>query len=575
MWLRLARRARPHAGAIALAAALGLAMAAGRFLRAWLAKPFLDEVLPGGGDIAWLLAVAALLVVAIPAADYARSVLVERVLARIRVGMEREFCAHLLALPLRAHRDRRRGDLLSRSLRDVDSAHLALSLVFGDLALALTMLVAGGVTLALVSWPLALLLLLAGPPLFALVSRLGRRIRQSARRRQESWSDVTGRLVEILEGIKVIKAFRAEGAEDAAFRRATERLFERSMKVVRQRVLARSGIEVANGAVALAVLALGAAAVRSGRLGLSVGDLGAFAAALFTLYRPVKTLARGWVRVLDSEPSAARFFEVLDWPGEPAGPPGAVRLERAPQRIEVRGVSFSYGREPVLRDVSFDLRAGEKVALVGRSGAGKTTLVDLLLGFETPSGGSIRVDGVELSRIDRDSWLERVAVVTQEPFLFDGSVRDNLRYGRPDASDAQLEAAARAAHVDEFAAALPRGYDTEVGTGGVRLSVGQRQRVAIARALLRDPDLLIFDEATSSLDPAGERLVEEATRALLAGRAVLVIAHRPGTIRSADRIVVLEDGRVRQQGAPSDLAGRPGPYRELFEAPAEAGRAPA
>jgi len=234
--------------------------------------------------------------------------------------------------------------------------------------------------------------------------------------------------------------------------------------------------------------------------------------------------------------------------------------------VTLTDVCFSYGREPVLDRVSFEVNAGEVVAIVGRTGAGKTTLIDLLMRFYDPDSGRIEIDGVDLRRVERDSLLAQIAVVGQEPFLFDASIHENLLYGRPGASQEQVLAAARAAHVDEFASQLPEGYETEVGSVGVRLSGGQRQRITIARAILRDPSILIFDEATSSLDSKSERYVQDAIDALLGGhRTVFVIAHRLSTIRRADKIVVLENGTVSQIGTHNELVCAGGLYRELIE----------
>jgi ABC-type multidrug transport system fused ATPase/permease subunit len=284
-----------------------------------------------------------------------------------------------------------------------------------------------------------------------------------------------------------------------------------------------------------------------------------------TLYRPVRTLARGWVRVIDSVPAAERFFEVFDTPEEISDDPNAIPIGRHRESVRFRNVWFSYGREAVLRNISLEAEAGEVVAIIGRTGAGKTTLTDLLLRLYDPQQGGVEIDGVDLRRIQRDSLLDQIAVVTQDPFLFDGTIRENILYGRPGASDEEVRAAARAAHVEEFVSQLEEGYDTEVGVAGTRLSGGQRQRITLARAFLRDPAILILDEATSSLDSKAERYVQDALEALLPGRTVFVIAHRLSTVRNADKIVVIEGGRISDIGSHQELLARGGLYRELVE----------
>jgi ABC-type multidrug transport system fused ATPase/permease subunit len=487
------------------------------------------------------------------------------ILQSVYVDIVRDVCAKLLTLPLGFHTDSSRGDVLTRALADVKIGHKAVGLALGRLVLSSVMILVGASVMFYISWQLALVSLAIGPIIFGIGAMSASRITRSARRRQEKAGDVTDRLIEILAGIKIIKAFQSEASETEAFHKETKKLFRRSVQARKNAVIARSLIATAINFLTIGMLVLGVVMVLGGKFGITVGDLAAFAMVLSTTFMPVRNLAKAWVEVIDSIPSAERFLAILDTPGEPPDTPDAMRIGGVHQGISLRDVSFSYGREPVLDGISFEVAAGQVVALVGRTGSGKSTIADLLMRFHDPSSGSIAIDGVDLRRIQRESLLNQIAIVTQEPFLFTGSIRDNIQYGRLDASEDEVLAAAVAAHVDEFANSLPDGYDTEVGSDGVLLSGGQRQRITIARALLKNPAILILDEATSALDSKSENLVQDAIESLVGGRTVFMIAHRLSTIRDADQIVVIEDGGVSQMGTHEELSAASGLYRELVE----------
>jgi subfamily B ATP-binding cassette protein MsbA len=597
---------------LAIGIACSGAYSGARYLRAWLVKPLVDDVLPqvsasgvpalrdvlqsvpGLGSeappagtpsaaeesaraeqamrakleararesLALILLAALALVVLLPLAHFGQIYLVDWTLGRVLVDIQQELCRKLLTLPLGFHTGVARGEMLSRTINDATRAHAALDLVFAEVVQNALALALGVALLCWISWELALTVAVAAPLVALVIALFGRRIRKASKRRQESLAEVTQRLVQVLNGIKVIKAFRAEDAEAAHFERENLRYFRRNMKVVKNRALARTFVEALNNVIGVAVILVGILLVLN-HWGLSLGTLLSFALAMQVTYRPMKDLTKAWTQLQDAMPAAERFFELLDVPGERPDPPGAAPFAGVREAIRFEGVSFSYGREPVLRDVSLEVKAGETVAIVGRTGSGKTTLVDLLLGFYQPERGAISVDGVDVRRIERRSFLDGVAVVTQDPFLFAGSIRDNIRYGAPAATDAEVERAAAAAHVLEFVDELPDGFGTDVGDAGVRLSGGQRQRVTIARAIVRDPAILVFDEATSSLDAKSERTVQDAIEGLQAGRTTFVIAHRLSTVRRADRIVLLDRGAVQASGTHDELLERSALYREL------------
>jgi ABC-type multidrug transport system fused ATPase/permease subunit len=548
---------------------------ASRFVRAWLAKPLLDEILVPAANNAldlqaveprlWQLGVIfGIALIITPVAMFYRSYLALWVVGRVRKEIDLAVAHKFLVAPLRIHRGGSSGDLLSRALTDVQLACKSLNVLYRDVVNSVLMLLGGAFTMFITSWQLALISMATVPPLLLVLQFFGHRIQRQTQRRQETQGDLSQRLVAILTGIKVIKAFRGHDLELQAFERETETYFKRFMKVAWNQVMAKSSTEALNQTVGTLILGLGAVLALNGLWDVTIGTIAAFALILVTTYKPVKTLTGSYSSIMESVAGASRLFQILDMEEDPPDRPDARVMTGLSHSICFRDVHFDYGEGEILRGIDLEVQPGEVIAFVGRTGTGKSTLMDLLLRFHDPTRGSIEIDGIDLRDLQRNSFLDHVAVVTQEPFLFDETIAENIRYGRLDASDEEVRKAAAAASADEFIDDLPEGYRTSVGEFGLRLSGGQRQRITIARAILSNPAILVFDEATSALDAKTERAVQVAIEALRGQRTIFLIAHRLTTIRHADRIVVLDEGRIAEIGDHEALMSRPGIYRELI-----------
>ncbi|MFT3770664.1 MAG: ABC transporter ATP-binding protein [Minicystis sp.] len=560
---------RPHAGRIAVVLALTLASSSLPALEPLVHRALFDRLAARAPIFDVLLPV--LLLGLLTANRVLLSSAITRRVWRVRLRINRHLLAdataRLHALPIGYHQGRGVGETMTRLDRGITSFVDGLSAVaFQLLPAVVYIVVALGIMLKL-SPPLALLaLVFVVPPLF-----LGRRITAElvARERAglERWCSIYNRMQEVLAGIKTVKVFAQESAEHARFISAVERAQGEVIESVdlSARLSTMRSLCVNVGRVA--VLGAGGVLVLRGQIG--VGTLIAFFGYVGGLYEPAQTLLGLYETGRRAELGIRTFFDVID--AEDAVPdakdahvPGAIAGAIAIERVTFRHDRAS-GAPPALTDVSLSIQPGELVALVGPSGAGKSTLADLLLRLHDPCAGTVRIDGRDLREISQIDLRRRIGIVTQEPFLFEDSIEENLRYGSPHATTEMVREAARAAQADGFIRRLPKGYETRVGRGGVQLSGGERQRLAIARTLLKDPAIVILDEPTSALDVEGELLVSRAIERLSRGRTTILVAHRLGTTLRADRVVVLDHGRVAEQGSPAALLRQDGPYRRMMD----------
>jgi ABC-type multidrug transport system fused ATPase/permease subunit len=497
------------------------------------------------------------------AAMYVRHLLGARFIRDLRVNLY----AHLQTLALDYFNRRQTGEIMSRVTNDVEVLEEFITHAVPFLIIALMQ--ALGATAILMTMDAGLTLYALIPvPFIALGLRFfNARARPIYRQARERLGDINARLADNIGGIRVIQAFVQEAAENVRFARDSQALYEMRQKSILYFSVFFPTMGLLSSVGMVLITYFGASKVVTAEL--TLGTLLAFVAYLPNFYQPLSRLTEIDNTIQRALAAGARVIEILDTEPGIADPPNGLAVDRLSGDIRFEDVAFAYENETVLHDVNLAIAPGEIVALVGRSGAGKTSLANLLLRFWDPQEGRILVDGHDLRDLSLDSLRSQIGVVLQDTFLFDGSIRDNLHYGRPDATDEEMVEAAKAAFAHEFISRLPKRYETQIGERGVKLSGGEKQRLALARAILVDPRILILDEATSSVDAEAEFLIQQALDNVMRGRTSLVIAHRLSTIRNADKIVAVESGRIVEIGQHDELINRGGLYSQLYRRQAE------
>ncbi|MFL5384387.1 MAG: ABC transporter ATP-binding protein [Longimicrobiaceae bacterium] len=498
------------------------------------------------------------------AGSFALSQVISITAQRAITDMRRRVMEHVTRLPVRYFDSTQTGILISRVMTDAEG-------IRNLVGTGLVQLVGGSVTalfataaLLYLNWQLTLWIVGLLAAFGVVMAVTFKRLRPIFRERGQITAEVTGRLNETLGGIRVVKAYGTEKREQRVFTRGAHRLFRNVARTITGISAITSIATVVIGLVAVVVILVGGRSIIAGRM--TVGDLFSYLAFTAALAAPVLQISSIGTQISEAFAGLDRIREILGMTTEDQEDAGRDHLDAVRGDLRLEDVWFEYNPgQPVLRGVNVEARAGTTTALVGSSGSGKSTLVSLVMAFARPTSGRVLVDGRDLEELKLADYRAQLGVVLQENFLFDGTVADNIRFARPDATRAEIEEVAKIAHADEFVRGFPEGYDTVVGERGIKLSGGQRQRIAIARAILADPRILILDEATSSLDSESEALIQEGLRRLREGRTSFVIAHRLSTIRSADQILVLEHGEIVERGTHAELMARRGRYRELHD----------
>jgi len=483
---------------------------------------------------------------------------------RVVTDLRKNLYEHLHRLEFRFFANKRLGEITSRLTNDVASVRTALTDALPDTVTVTFSLFGAVVLMIILNWRLSLIVFLTVPVVTLLTRYFGNKIRKLARGIQDELANSTAIAEDALGAIRIVKAFAREVYEVGRYSEAVERLFSTSRRKILLSSLFWSGIGSMFMATLVIIFWYGGREVLAGRL--TPGDLVAFIFYALTIARSISQMSRLYTTINTAVGASDRIFELLEEVPEIEDQPGAQPLPPVNGDVWFDNVTFAYEEDRnVLYNISFYVQAGQSIAIVGPSGAGKTTLVNLIPRFFDPQSGQIRIDDIDIKSVQIKSLREQIAIVPQDVHLFGTSIKENIRYGKLDATEQEIEAAARDANAWEFIEDLPKGLDATIGEKGVKLSGGQRQRLAIARGLLKNPRILLLDEATSSLDSESEAQVQGALERLMKNRTTFIIAHRLSTVQNADRIIVLNDGRIVQDGTHEQLIGKEGLYKHLYE----------
>ena len=572
--LRLWRFAKPYKGQLFLGFVLTLASTAATLVPPYLTMPLMDDVLipfQNGQQIdihlvtLYLMGLLAASVVAWGLGWYKTYILA---LASERIGADLRSTAyeHLLRLSLEYFGGRRTGDLMTRIGSETDRLCIFLSVHFLDFATDVLMIVMTAVILFSIDPWLACATLLPLPFIGWLIQNVRDRLRTGFEKIDRVWSELTNVLADTIPGIRVVKAFAQEKREASRFRLANKHNLAVNDRVNFLWSLFSPTVTLVTEVGLLVVWAFGIWQVAHHNV--TVGVLSAFLAYSSRFYARLDSMSRIVSHTQKAIAGTKRIFEILDHVSSVPEPTDPKPMPKIQGRIQIDDIGFRYGNRAVIRGLSLDIAPGEMIGLVGQSGSGKSTMVNLICRFYDVSEGAIRIDGTDIRDLRVSDYRQHIGLVLQEPFLFFGTIADNIAYGKPQATRSEIVAAARAAHAHEFILRLPQGYDSLVGERGQALSGGERQRISIARALLIDPRILIMDEATSSVDTETEQEIQKALDNLVRGRTTIAIAHRLSTLRRADRLVVMEHGQLVEQGQHQELLDRQGAYWRLYEAQA-------